>query len=703
MLKWQQTVRWILAVVVVACAGWVAVSFRKRVTPTVQAPLTQTDPKAVLESENGFTFRIDRDEERIRVAYKKLLTYSSGESKMMGITVTTERNDRMFTITGDEGQVGERDSNVQLAGHVHAVASDGLELTTDRATYLEAEGIARVPGAAQFMRGRMKGSGTGLNFDKNQNILTIADNAVVNVDADEKGAGAMHVTAGGLEFRRTEHLLRFDRAMKATREHEVIEADTAVAHLAADEQQIEALELRGQSRITVENASAGGLQALSGRDIDIKYAADGKTIQNAVINGDALIQFAGEARQPGRQITASSITVSLAPDGSTPTGLNARENVKLNLPGDQNGVSRTIAAATLDSSGDERKGLTAAHFVDNVQFSEKGPDVNRAARSSILDVALAPGLASIEEAKFTHAVRFVDGAMTATSATAKYVLAKGTLELTGSEPGNTTPHVINDQIGVEASRLDVTLDGPLMKGTGSVKSVLQPKKPDAAAKPGEHDVRVPAMFKQDQPVNVTADSLDYDGKASKALYTGNALLWQLETSIKAATITIDSDKGDLAATAPLATVGVFIQEDKDGKQERVRSRGTAKDFAYRDEDRRATYTGDAHVSGPQGDLTAARIEMFLKESGDELDRVEGYDDVTLRGDTQKTTGRRLTYFGDEGRYLVHGIPVKVVDSCGRETTGPTLTFFRATDRIVVTDDNGQNRTQTKGKSTCPGT
>ena len=51
-----------------------------------------------------------------------------------------------------------------------------------------------------------EGLRTGLNFDKNQNILTIADNAVVNVDADEKGAGAMHVTAGGLEFRRNEHL-----------------------------------------------------------------------------------------------------------------------------------------------------------------------------------------------------------------------------------------------------------------------------------------------------------------------------------------------------------------------------------------------------------------------------------------------------------------------------------------------------------------
>ena len=37
----------------------------------------------------------------------------------------------------------------------------------------------------------------------------------------------------------------------------------------------------------------------------------------------------------------------------------------------------------------------------------------------------------------------------------------------------------------------------------------------------------------------------------------------------------------------------------------------------------------------------------------------------------------------------------IVDECGRETTGKTLTFFKATDRIVV-DGNEQIRTQTKG-------
>ena len=172
--------------------------------------------------------------------------------------------------------------------------------------------------------------------------------------------------------------------------------------------------------------------------------------------------------------------------------------------------------------------------------------------------------------------------------------------------------------------------------------------------------------------------------------------------IKAPSLVIDSEKGNLEASGPVATVTLLQQEGKDGVKERVRSIGTAKSFKYEDADRRATYAGDAHLSGPQGDMTAEQIELFLKPSGDELERVEAYEKVTLRSESQKTTGLRLTYFDADGRYLVNGTPVTIVDQCGRETTGRTLTFFKATDRIVV-DGNEQVRTQTKGKSNCPGT
>ena len=107
------------------------------------------------------------------------------------------------------------------------------------------------------------------------------------------------------------------------------------------------------------------------------------------------------------------------------------------------------------------------------------------------------------------------------------------------------------------------------------------------------------------------------------------------------------------------------------------------------------------MNSQQGDLTAARIELFLKPSGDEVERMEAYETVTLREKSRKTTGGRLTYYSADERYVMTGAPVTILDECARETTGRTLTFYRTADRVVV-DGSEQVRTQTKGGSQCSG-
>ena len=109
---------------------------------------------------------------------------------------------------------------------------------------------------------------------------------------------------------------------------------------------------------------------------------------------------------------------------------------------------------------------------------------------------------------------------------------------------------------------------------------------------------------------------------------------------------------------------------------------------YEDELRRATYTTNAHVNGPQGDLRGVKIEMYFVEGGGSLERVEAYDDVKLKTDARTATGARMTYFAADERYLMKGAPVNVVEEC-RETTCKTLTFWRSTDRILC-DGNERN-------------
>ncbi len=697
-MKWRRAARVVLALAAVAFALVVATSMRQRQAPRTPPPVPRADPQAVIESQGGTTVRVKGEREDFNLTYERLLTYANGASRMVGVTIVTERSGRTYTVKGGEGQAGENETSMELSGGVRLEATDGMVVRADRATFSQAEGMVRIPGAAQFSRDRMSGSGFGFDYDQRQDIVRIGDRAAITVAAGKDGVGAMTIEAGGLEFHRTEKVVRLDRGARIAHDGQLVEAEQGLAHLTPDEQRLELLELRGNARITSTSAPrAGGLEALRGRDIDLRYAQDGQSLERAVITGDADLQIAGDRRQAGRRITAVTMTIDLAADGTTPVALTARDNVRVTLPAEGGGASRTIQAQTLDSDGTPEQGLTGARFTGSVQYAEQRQGGGRSARSQTLDVTMAPGFGAIEDARFARGVRFADGDLFATAALGRYGVGGGTLELSGSEPGSTTPHVVNDRMSVDATRIDITFEGPVLNAAGAVKSVLSPRRgTDAKA----DAARLPSMLKDDQPVNVTANTLAYDGGAERAAYTGNALLWQGETSIKGAAITIDSRTGDLAAAGPVTTSTLLLQEDKDGRKQKVSSIGTAKDFAYVDAVRRATYTGDAHITGPQGDLTSPRVELFLKESGDELDRAEAYDGVTLRGDGRKTDGVRLTFFGADQRYVVTGAPVKIIDECGRETTGRTLTFFRATDRIVV-DGAEQIRTQTRGKSNCP--
>jgi lipopolysaccharide transport protein LptA len=207
---------------------------------------------------------------------------------------------------------------------------------------------------------------------------------------------------------------------------------------------------------------------------------------------------------------------------------------------------------------------------------------------------------------------------------------------------------------------------------------------------------MPSMLKADQDVMVLGDKMDYDGTTAKSTYAGTARLFQGDTSIKGDTLVIDNKAGNLSAAGNVTSTTILDTKDKkDTKKERKPSIATAKDLKYDDSERRLIYTGDAHMNGPEGDMTAARIELFLTPSGDELERAEAYENLTLREQNRETKGAKLIYTTSDEIYVITGTPVKIVDQCQRETVGRTLTFNKGTDNIVV-DGNSQIRTQTKG-------
>ena len=703
-MRWQGRAKIVLIVIALAVIGSIALTLRRKSSGRPPLPMVvRTDPKAVVESTTGRAVRFNRAHEDVRVEYERQLTYDDGSTKLLHAKIVADdRGDgRSFTLTGDEGDVG-KDESYALNGHITLVEGDGFTAETDKATYDSKENIVRAPDAIEFHHNRLSGTGVGMLYEKTTDVLTILEQAVMHMAPNESGKGAADVTAGHATFARMDHIVEFTGGVHIQRAEQVIDSGSAIVYLSDDDKRITVLELHGNATIAGNTAAAGGLQGITGRDVTLEYADDGQAIQHAVIVGSAAIKLSGGAGKPGREIAAGAVDVKIGPDGATPTALIARDNVKLTLPADAGVATRTVTGANLAATSnpqDPARGLTKATFIGNVEYREKSGSVDRTARAARLDVGLKAAMAAFERATFTGAARFEDAKVTGTAASLDYLADEGVLALKGTEPASPRPHVFNEQITVDANTVDVTLAGPILTAKGDVKSVLQPPKKSSAA----DGAKLPSMLKQDQAVNVTADNLSFDGEANKATYDGRAVLWQTETSVKASSITIDSKSGDLSGSGSVVTRTILEQTDKETKKkQKVASLATAKTFVYEDKARRAGYKGGVHFSQAENDLAAENVDLYLRPTGNELERAEASDPgnlLVLREQGRRTTGSRMTYSAADERYDVTGAPVAITDQCGRVTNGRTVTFKKATETIEV-DGNRRVRTQTKNGSKC---
>ena len=131
-------------------------------------------------------------------------------------------------------------------------------------------------------------------------------------------------------------------------------------------------------------------------------------------------------------------------------------------------------------------------------------------------------------------------------------------------------------------------------------------------------------------------------------------------------------------------------DPKTKERKSTRTTAVADKLVYEDAKRVATYTGTeserANIVGPQGDLTADKIQLFLKEGGSELERAEADGHVEVKEGQRRATGDHLTYTASDETYVINGNPLEAdryaPNECTR-TIGKTLRFRRGDDTLIV--------------------
>jgi lipopolysaccharide export system protein LptA len=725
-MRWQRTARLAIVVFVVGFAIVVFLAMRRRPTAPTGEDIVRSDPGAILESGAGERKNFNFGKLDFHLKYDNALSYKDGRSKFVGVTLTLpDRNGRTFVVTANEGELVSPPDKpadltvAKLTGNVKLTTDNGLEVVSADASYDGKLGILTIPGPVTFTRARMKGSGVGATYDRNRDVLWLLADARINVAPDATGGGTVDASASKAGLARADNFIKLEGTARITTDARTAEADVITAYLDEKGEKIQLMELREHSRIT---GTGAGAQVMSARHIDMRNAPDGRTLQSSKLMEGAVVEFPGSAGAPARRIAAATIDSTMSPDGATVTNLTALENVQVDLPAEGEAPARRIRAASLRATGAAGQGLQNAVFEGGVDFTESRPAagktaaLDRHAESARLIVDTKPGLGPLERADFRGKVRFVDGELTAQAPRALYAIDRDMLDLSPSDgDAGIGPLLNNRQLTVQARNIHLVPSTQKLTADTDVRSTIKPQKAAAGPAPGgrssatpQGQTHVPGILKQDQQVNVTSNRLDYDGVA-EATYNGSALLWQDKSRIAGETIVMNDRTGNLTAKGNVRSTMMLEDEDPKTKVRKLtETRGSADILVYDDAKRLATYTATgatpARLSSVQGDMSGSRIDLFLKESGNEVDRAEVDGNVAVTLETLYATSRHLVYTADEDKYVLTGEPVVSVtkdkDGTCKETRGNTVTYRRSVDSTSVEAMAGV-ATETKPLPACP--
>ena len=714
-MAWQQSARIGAALVGVGCAVAVYATLGTRDAAVAPPPPTRVDPTAVIETTGAVLQQLRGVRRDYRIEAEHQLTYADGTTRFLGVQVLVEdREGRDFLVAGGEGQAGARESDLEMTGGVTLSASDGFSLTTDRAVFSEETGLVRAPGPVSFSRGGLIGTGVGIAYDIDVDVLTIvAETAVTVISAD---GDRIEFTADSSVFDRTRQTLTLDGGVRILRDLEVLEAEHVNVELDERGERATFIALRDNARA---RTPGGALDSMRAASIDLDYTDDGRALERVGLNGGSELLLAPEAgAAAARRVLAEGIEVALAVDQTVRT-LDAAGSTVLELPA-LDGPARRVTADGMQAHGDA-DGLRSAQFVGGVVFREDegSPAPRRDVSAERLVIDFADG--AVTRTVFTGGARFDDGALSAFGLELHYIPDGGGLSLRGAV-GWARPRIDDGRLTVEAETLDLLLGDPLtVVAAGNVQTTLA----GGASTPGGS--RLPALLDGRLLVNIGAEAFEYGGVRGRAIYTGNAVLWQGDTTIRADRLTLDQASGDLVAEGGAQSAFMLDGEASIGTAATIRYEESGRVVTYSNPDAAAISSGtgavagttrpgrvptvaarpsrppvvSSRLSGPQGDLEAREIVVSLAADEAEVERIEATSNVRLLLGARTATGDRLTYDAAGGQYAMRGTvdaPAVLVDEC-RQTEGRSLLFLADGDRVVV-DSDQDVRTRT-ANTPCP--
>jgi lipopolysaccharide export system protein LptA len=223
------------------------------------------------------------------------------------------------------------------------------------------------------------------------------------------------------------------------------------------------------------------------------------------------------------------------------------------------------------------------------------------------------------------------------------------------------------------------------------------------------------------PGRVSGDRVDGNSATGRAVYSGNARLWQGDSIVEAEKIELDRQTHVLTATGKVHAVFPEATAENSSTQDgRTTARKGNKTEFWHAQGNRLTYWSDesrgrmeenVRTYSAEGSMTADAMDYFFapatgSKSPDEksqgakapppnapansqqLIRASAFGNVKIEQAGRHGTANRGDYTAQDGKFVLSGGNPTVYDALGNATRGRELTFYFGDDSINIDSAEG---------------
>jgi len=221
------------------------------------------------------------------------------------------------------------------------------------------------------------------------------------------------------------------------------------------------------------------------------------------------------------------------------------------------------------------------------------------------------------------------------------------------------------------------------------------------------------------PGRVSGERLDANSATGRAVYSGNARLWQGDSIVEGETIELNRQTHTLMASgqvhavfpqAPATGHGQPSPRTLSSKLQLWHAQGNR--LIYQSDENRGRMEEKVRASSEEGSMTADAMDFFFAPAGNsatpdasttgkpgggpangaatgqQLVRASAFGSVNVEQQGRHGKANRADYTAQDGRFVLSGGTPTVYDASGNATQGRQLTFFFGDDSINVESAEG---------------